>query len=242
MHGLISKSSFVDWQDQPDFDHLRRAEADRFIFLADAGLAVLGRPPRLCPYYLQLARNASSTESSGAPLRCGSDSAGLLQSGLPIPALVVCWRYQRYRYNNSFVRAFNLQARNLSASGRNLLVHQTFRGACPDGGLRFRWGRILNGGEKSCTSLPMANESPWRLAEQPGLGPERRGGSGRARGRWRRSAETTGPSAGTRDQNLFCPLYIRKLPTVYIPRLSEARKRKSYGKSAESGTDPTGFP
>jgi hypothetical protein len=82
-------------------------------------LAVLERPPRLCLYYLQLARDASSTVSSGAPLRCGSNSAGLLQSGLSIPAPLVCWRYRRYRYNNSFVRAFNLQARNLSASGRN---------------------------------------------------------------------------------------------------------------------------
>jgi hypothetical protein len=56
MHGLISKSSFVDWQDQPDFDHLWTSpEANRLMLLADVGLLVLERPPRLCPYYLQLA-------------------------------------------------------------------------------------------------------------------------------------------------------------------------------------------
>ena len=26
MHGLISKSSFVDWQDQPDFNHSFQAK------------------------------------------------------------------------------------------------------------------------------------------------------------------------------------------------------------------------
>lgn len=35
MHGLISKSSFADWQDQPDFNHSVRTEvlqeAIRFI-------------------------------------------------------------------------------------------------------------------------------------------------------------------------------------------------------------------
>ena len=90
MHGLISKSSFVDWQDQPDFNHLRTSpEVDRFIFLSEIGLGVLGPPPRLSQYYLQLASEEPWTKSSDSTLRCGSDSAGLLQSGLSIPALVV---------------------------------------------------------------------------------------------------------------------------------------------------------
>jgi hypothetical protein len=31
MHGLISKSSFVDWQDQPDFNHSVRTEVLRAV-------------------------------------------------------------------------------------------------------------------------------------------------------------------------------------------------------------------
>lgn len=181
MHGLISKSSFVDWQDQPDFNHLWTSpEVKRLIFLAEAGWAVLRRPPRLCQYYWQLASRRPWTKSSGRQLRCGSNSAGMLQPGRSIPATVICMRYRRYRYNNSLV-TFNLRARNPSVSSSNC------GGSVPERGRRHRlvgFDLALVGFDLT-PPLPMSPQwrrrqgsplaahdtgsmrRPWRIGEDP---------------------------------------------------------------------------
>lgn len=71
MHGLISKSSFADWQDQPDFNHsvgtevLR--EANRFIFpfgcfFEDSRLLAKALPVSLATCYSITVDSQSSGE------------------------------------------------------------------------------------------------------------------------------------------------------------------------------------